>query len=68
MMGRLYSDHVQGTGYTVVKMDAGGKQSEVFDIGAAGSDFRGGHGTKQRGETALISISPSKNSVMVGEP
>jgi hypothetical protein len=35
MMGRLYSDHVQGTGYTVVKMDAGGKQSEVFDIGAA---------------------------------
>jgi hypothetical protein len=35
MMGRLYSDHVQGTGYTVVKMDAESKQSEAFDIGNA---------------------------------
>ena len=35
MMGRLYSDHVQGTGYTIVKMDAESKQSEAFDIGSA---------------------------------
>ena len=35
MNGRLYSDHVQGTGYTIVKMDAESKQSEAFDIGSA---------------------------------
>ena len=33
--GRLYSNHVQGTGYTVIKMDAESKQSEAFDIGSA---------------------------------
>ena len=33
--GRLYSNHVQGTAYTVIKMDAESKQSEVLDIGAA---------------------------------
>ena len=33
--GRLYSDHVPGTGYTVIKMDAESKQSEAFDIGSA---------------------------------
>lgn len=31
MNGRLYSNHVQGTGYTVIKMDAESKQSEAFD-------------------------------------
>lgn len=35
MNGRLYSEHVQGTGYTIVKMDAESKQSEAFDIGSA---------------------------------
>ena len=35
MNGRLYSNHVQGTGYTVIKMDAESKQSEAFDIGSA---------------------------------
>ena len=35
MEGRLYSNHIPGTAYTVIKMDAESKQSEAFDIGAA---------------------------------